>query len=65
VNQVLVLSRVSTESIVIEVEVPIQANRSDETRVDKITLTVLDVKGGRVKVGVDAPLHYNIRREPK
>ena len=30
---------------------------------DKIRITVLDVKGGQVKLGIDAPSHIAVHRE--
>ena len=30
---------------------------------DKIRITVLDVKGGQVKLGIDAPAHIAVHRE--
>ncbi|MFQ5730364.1 MAG: carbon storage regulator [Planctomycetaceae bacterium] len=44
----LVLSRKERESIVIG---------------ENITITVLDVRGGRVKLGIDAPTRISIQRQ--
>ncbi len=30
---------------------------------DKIRITILDVKGGQVKLGIDAPAHIAVHRE--
>jgi sRNA-binding carbon storage regulator CsrA len=62
---VLILSRNLTEAVVIEREHVPGTNRSDAVEVDTITITVLEVKGRRVKLGVDAPEGYRITREPR
>jgi len=58
---VLVLSRKNTETVVIETEVTIDGVRMTE----RIVVTILEVKGGRVKLGVEAPEGHTITREPR
>ena len=57
----LVLARKPTETIVIEVLV----DEGGNVRVEEIVITVQDVKSGRVKLGIDAPKNWLIRREPR
>lgn len=57
----LVLSRKNTETVVIKSELMIDGVRV----VERIVVTILEVKGGRVKLGVDAPDGHIITREPR